>query len=427
MAIPTTSASTTATSNQRYTVPLMIVTTLFFLFGFVTNLNDILIPHLKRACELTDFQSAFVQFAFFGAYFIMSLPAGVVLERIGYQKGIVLGLVICALGAFLFYPAAVNREYLFFLIALAILASGITLLQVAANPYVSVLGPPQGAASRLSLMGAFNSLAGTLAPFVGGLLFLKGIDYTLEQIQAMTPAARETYLNGEAALVQTPYLILGSVLLGLAAMVFYTKMPAIESLHNENEPALATDKTSALQYPHLVLGIIAIFVYVGAEVGIGSFMIRYGQSQGIEGYNDLMGSQFVAYYWGSAMVGRFIGIPLLARINAAKALAMSCVLAIALVLLSVFTSGKFALFALAAVGLCNSIMWPVIFPMGIKGLGIFTKKGSSLLIMAVVGGALFPLLIGYLSDKVGINTAYLAILPCYVFIMYYAISGHKQR
>src|SRR5688572_3526229 len=247
MAAPVSSSNQTSANQavtQNYTGPLIIVITLFFTFGFVTNLNDILIPHLKRACQLTDFQSSLVQFAFFGAYFLMSLPAGKILNKIGYKNGIVLGLAICAMGAFLFLPAALTRQYPFFLLALAVLASGVTLLQVAANPYVSVLGPANKAASRLSLMGAFNSLAGTLSPLIGGMLLLKGVDYTAQQIAAMPETERLAFLNHEASLVITPYLILGSVLLLLSFIAWRTKMPNIESLQDEHTPvAAASGKT----------------------------------------------------------------------------------------------------------------------------------------------------------------------------------------
>lgn len=414
--------------RQSYLVPMIIITTLFFIFGFVTNINDVLIPHLKRACQLTDFQSAFVQSAFFGAYFLMSLPAGAILKRIGYKNGIILGLLICAAGAFLFIPAANTRVYLFFLFALSVLASGITLLQVAANPYVSILGKPEGAASRLSLTGTANSLAGTLSPRIFGGLLLGGVAYTAGQVTALPEAQREAYLNAEAALVKTPYLILGLVLAGLALMVGFTKMPALEGVSDDNSTQTSQNKTSILRYRHLVLGVVAIFMYVGAEVSVGSFLIRYGQSLGIAGFSELSGSQFVSYYWGSALVGRFIGIFVMDKINFAKALVVNSAAALLLVTASVLTgTGTWALWTIVLVGLCNSIMWPVIFPMAIKGLGQHTKQGSSLLIMAVVGGALVPLLVGYVSDQAGIRWAYLVLLPCYLYLLYYGLDGHRFK
>jgi FHS family L-fucose permease-like MFS transporter len=442
---PNTTSNAAVTTN--YTAPLIIVITLFFTFGFVTNLNDILIPHLKRACELTDFQSSLVQFAFFGAYFLMSIPAGNILNRIGYKNGIVLGLGICALGAFLFLPAAFTRQYPFFLLALAVLASGVTLLQVAANPYVSVLGPAHKAASRLSLMGAFNSLAGTLSPLIGGMLLLSGVDYTAQQIAEMSDAEKLSFLSNEASLVITPYLVIGSVLLLLAFIAFRTKMPNIESLQDEHTPVAAeSDKTSALQFRHLVLGIGAIFVYVGAEVGVGSFIIRYGQDLHITNLSSFtswifslgktsdlgsftaqIGSKFVACYWGGSMIGRFIGIPLLTKINDAKALRIVCAIATLLIVASVALTGETALWLMVLVGMCNSVMWPIIFPLAIKGLGIHTKQGSSYLIMAIVGGALIPPLMGLISDASQIQFAMLVPAVCYLYLLYYGLSGYKQR
>ena len=450
MAAPVSSPNQTSANQavtRNYTGPLMIVITLFFTFGFVTNMNDILIPHLKRACELTDFQSSLVQFAFFGAYFLMSLPAGRILDKIGYKNGIVLGLGICAIGAFLFLPAALTRQYPFFLLALAVLASGVTLLQVAANPYVSVLGPAHKAASRLSLMGAFNSLAGTLSPIIGGMLLLSGVDYTAEQLANMPAAQKENFLNAEAGLVILPYAIIGSVLLVLALIAKATKMPNIESLQDEHTPMeAASGKTSALQFRHLVLGIGAIFVYVGAEVGVGSFIIRYGQDLHITSLSSFtswlfslgntsdlgaftaqIGSKFVACYWGGSMIGRFFGIPWLTKINDAKALRIVCAVATVLVISSVALTGETALWLMVLVGVCNSVMWPIIFPLAIKGLGIYTKQGSSYLIMAIVGGALIPPLMGLISDASQIQFAYLVPAVCYLYLLYYGWSGYKQR
>ena len=421
----TPSSTSTSLTSKNYLVPLIIIVALFFIFGFVTNVNDILIPHLKRACELSNFQSAFVQSAFFGAYFFVSLPAGAILRKIGYKKGIVAGLAVAALGAFLFVPSATTREYGFFLFALAVLASGITLLQVAANPYISVLGPADKASSRMSLMGAANSLAGTLSPFIFGSLLLSGIDYTEAQIAAMPELERIAYLNGEAALVKTPYIILGLVLLALAGVVFLTKMPEIESLQDENDGNdLSEGKTSIWQFRNLVLGIGAIFGYVAVEVGVASFIIRYIGDLNI-GISSEDASRYVSLYWGSAMVGRFIGIPVMARVSPAKALAFNSVVAIALILISIFSSGMVAVWCVVLCGLCHSIMWPAIFPLAIKGLGKFTKQGSSLLIMAIVGGALFPPLMGYLTDAISVQAAYFATVFCYAYLVFYGLKGHK--
>ena len=411
---------------KNYTFPLIIIAILFFIFGFVTNLNDILIPHLKRACQLNDFQSAFVQFAFFGAYFLMSIPAGAVLKRTGYKNGIVIGLVICACGAALFVPAANTRYYPLFLIALGILASGITLLQVAANPYVTALGSSATASSRLSLMGTLNSLGAALGPFIGGLFILSGIEYTATQLKQMMPDQLAVYLDGEAASVKIPYLILMSLLLLLAFLIYTSKLPEIENRASDEEGEEQGSK-SILQYPHLLLGVVALFFYVGAEVSLGSFMIRYGQSLSIPGFTEKAGSQFVSFYMLGAMGARFLGILVLPKVNSAKALAFTSFMAIVFVVVStLLLQGKQALWVIAFTGMCNSIMWPVIFPLALDGLGNFTKRGSSLLIMAVVGGALVPLFIGFFSDKIGINYALLLTAFCYAYILFYAVRGYRR-
>jgi FHS family L-fucose permease-like MFS transporter len=444
---------------------MVAMTSLFFLFGAVTNFNDVLMPYLKDLCQLTDLQSSLVQGAFFGAYFMMSLPAGYVLRRLGYQRGIVLGLLVMGGGALLFIPAANSRAFGLFLAALGVLGAGITLLQVAANPYVSVLGSAQRAASRVSIVGVANGLGGTISPLIGGMILFGGSAVLKAQLAAMPLQER---LSREATLVKPLYLGLAVFLAVLAGVFFLLKLPEIESLPAEEETDAATlaataGRRSALSFPHLVLGIGAIFVYVGVEVGLGSFLIRYGESQGITqlsgftqalvrglnvatnfiavlagqspdpidtsaGFTKAVGAVMVASYWFGVMVGRIVGIPLLQRFNDRRMLVGVCAAGVVLVLASIFSTGETALWLIVLCGLCNAIMWPVVFPLAIKGLGPFTKQGSSYLIMAIVGGAVVPPLMGWIATNGGgLRLAFILPALCYAYLLHYALRGYRVR
>jgi FHS family L-fucose permease-like MFS transporter len=444
---------------------MVLMTTLFFLFGAVTNFNDVLMPYLKDVCQLTDFQSTAVQSAFFGAYFLMSLPAGKLLERMGFKRGIVLGLLIMACGALLFVPAANSRTFGLFLLALSFLGAGITLLQVAANPYVSVLGPARTAASRVSIVGVANGLGGTISPLIGGLILFGG-SAVLKARLAQLPL--EQRLTQEATLVKPLYLGLAVFLAVLAALFFLVRLPEVESLPADEEAAAAqaaaeTGRRSALDFRHLALGVVAIFTYVGVEVGIGSFIIRYGESQNISqlsnftqelvrglsvatswaaalfgntpdpidtssGFTKAVGAVLVSSYWFGVMVGRIIGIPLLSRFDARKLLAGVCAAGTLFVLLSIFSTGETALWLVVLCGLCNAIIWPVVFPLAITGLGKFTKQGSSYLIMAIVGGAIIPPLMGLLATHGGgIRVAFVLPALCYAYLLFYALNGYRVR
>lgn len=469
MAAPTTSSSASAVAAgpaRSYALPMAAMTSLFFLFGAVTNFNDVLMPYLKDVCQLTDLQSSLVQFAFFGAYFLMSLPAGRVLEKLGYQRGIVLGLLVMAAGALLFVPAANTRTFAVFLLGLGVLGAGVTLLQVAANPYVSVLGPASRAASRVSIVGVANNFGGTLSPLLGGMLLFGG-SAALKARLAALPAAQR--MAEEASLVKAPYVGLAVFLAVLAGVFFLLKLPEIEGMQADNqteaEEALTAvrGRSSALAFPHLVLGVVAIFVYVGVEVGLGSFLIRYGEAQGISqlsgftqalvrglnvatnfvavlfgqspapidttaGFTKAVGAVLVASYWFGSLVGRVVGIPLLAKINDRKALVAVCAAAVVFVLASIMVRGEAALWLVVLCGLMNSIMWPVIFPLAIKGLGPFTKQGSSYLIMAIVGGAIIPLLMGSVATYAGgLRVAFVLPALCYAYLLYYALTGYRVR
>jgi len=396
--------------------PLTVVTLLFFMWGLLTSLNDVLIPHLKSIYTLTYVQAMLVQFCFFGAYFLVSLPAGMLIRRIGYKHGAVVGLSIAAGGCALFYPAA-GSGYGLFLFAFFVLAAGITVLQVAANPYVTVLGSPATASSRLNLTQAFNSLGTTIAPALGGLLILSGTVLGADELARLPEAQRLAYQAHEAAAVQGPYLILAAALLTLAVLFAIVRLPAIREA--AADAAVATG--SLTQHKHLVLGALGIFLYVGAEVSIGSFLINFLGEKQIAALSHADAALYVSYYWGGAMVGRFIGSAVMRRVSPGLTLAFNAALAILLVLAAAFGNGHAAMWALLAVGLCNSIMFPTIFSMALHRLGPLTGQGSGVLCMAIVGGAIVPFVQGAVADAAGLQPSFLVPAACYGFILYFGM------
>src|SRR3984893_12877051 len=385
MAIAAPNTSTTATApstGQSYGAPLATVTTLFFMWGFLACLNDILVPHLKSIFDLTYARVMLIQFAFFGAYFIFSIPSAKLIDWIGYQRSMVVGLLTMGLGAFLFVPAASVPSYPLFLGALIVLAAGITCLQVAANPYVTVLGRPETASSRLNLTQAFNSLGTFLGPFFGGLLILSSAPKTMDDIRAMAPAALQAYRLHEAATDKKPYVGLGIALVVLAAAIGSFKLPKIEhAQHKVGEKV----NDSIWKHPNLIFGAISIFVYVGAEVSIGSFLVNYFTQPDIGGFTEKVAASFVAFYWGGAMVGRFIGSGLLQKMKTGQLLGICAVCAAALVAISMLSTGHFAMWSIIFVGFFNSIMFPSTFTLGVAELGPLTGDGSGVMIMAIVG------------------------------------------
>jgi FHS family L-fucose permease-like MFS transporter len=404
------------TTNYRFA--LTMLTALFFAWGFIICLNDILIPHLKRVFDLNYVQAALVQFCFFLAFFVMSVPSGFILNRIGYQRGIVVGLLVSGLGALLFLPAASIPSYGFFLAALFILATGITLLQVAANPYVVLLGPPALGSSRLNLAQAVNSLGTTIAPVLGGILILRA--FNLGEGSTASPLQ-------QAAAAKVPYFCISLALVALAVVFSVIRLPKIPLATSEKSGG-GNGKASwreALQQPHLVLGAIGIFLYVGAEIAIGSFMVSFITQPYILGIPAKDAAFYVSLYWGGAMVGRFIGSLLQTKFASEKTLAFAASIALALVLGAVTSKGPVAMALLLAVGLFNSIMFPTIFTLGVRDLGPLTGVGSSLLVMAIVGGAVIPLGMGALADRFGIQASLLLPALCYVYIFYYAIRGFR--
>ncbi len=425
MAIAPSNTATTATgSGQNYGAPLATVTTLFFMWGFLTCLNDILVPHLKSIFDLNYTQSQLIQFAFFGAYFVFSLPSAKLVDLIGYQKSMVAGLLTMGVGAFLFVPAASVPSYPLFLGALIVLAAGITCLQVAANPYVTVLGRPETASSRLNLTQAFNSLGTTLAPYFGGALILSAAPKAIEEIRAMGPDALQSYRLHEAASVKAPYVGLGIALVVLAVAIGSFKLPKIEhAQHKVGEKV----NDSIWKHPSLIFGAIAIFVYVGGEVSIGSFLVNYFTQPEIGGLTAKAAASLVTFYWGGAMVGRFIGSAILQKVSTRGLLGLCAVCAAALVAISMLTSGHVAMYSILLVGFFNSIMFPSIFTLGVAELGPLTGDGSGVMIMAIVGGAIIPVAQGWIADHIGIHHAFFLPVICYAYILFFALSGSKPN
>ena len=402
---------------------LTVMTTIFFMWGFITALNDVLIPHLKSVFTLNYTEVMLVQFTFFGAYFIMSLPSGKVLAHWGYRASIIIGLIVTGIGALLFLPAAQAPSYPLFLFAFFVLASGITLLQVAANPYVSLLGAARYASARLNLAQALNSLGTTIAPKLGGFLILSAAVLGAAELAKLSPAAQAAYKAQQAHVVQGPYIGIAIVLFVLAIVVWLCRLPQLENT------AAADDSqhrfADALKLPRVWLGMLAILVYVGAEVSIGSFMVNYLSLPDIGNMSEAAATGYVSLYWGGAMVGRFIGSALLTRIDTRKLLAFNAAIAALLVLATMLTFGHVALWSVVAIGLFNSIMFPNIFTLGIEKFGPLTGKVSSLLVMAIVGGAIIPLAQGALADHVGVHHAYVLPLICYLYIIYYGLKGSR--
>jgi FHS family L-fucose permease-like MFS transporter len=492
------SVVSTAETNKSYTGPLAIVTSLFFMWGFLTCLNDILVPHLKSIFDLNYAKVMLVQFSFFGAYFVFSVPSAKIIDWMGYQRSMVAGLLTMGLGAFLFVPAASVPSFPLFLGALIVLAAGITCLQVAANPYVTVLGRPETASSRLNLTQAFNSLGTFLAPFFGGLLILSAAPKSMEEIRAMAPDALQAYRLHEAATVKNPYVGLGLTLVLLAILIGISKLPKIEhAQHKVGEKV----NDSIWRHPNLIFGAIAIFVYVGGEVSIGSFLVNYFSQPEIGGLTEKVAASFVAFYWGGAMLGRFIGSNFLGGAKA-KYMVLVTAIAIALILLSypiqshmpagyqpgvpnltwlewlvvagrplfmlvaiasaaiaalaalrggeatantrlllgvcalstsalvaisMLSTGHVAMWTIILVGFFNSIMFPSIFTLGVAELGPLTGDGSGIMIMAIVGGAIIPLTQGWIADRVGIHHAFFLPVICYLYILFFAVSGSKPN
>lgn len=411
MALPSTPNSrhnVAARPRENYNSALASLGALFFLFGFITCLNDILIPHLKGVFQLNYAQAMLIQLCYFGAYFIISVPASALISRISYKWGIVVGLLIAAIGCALFIPAASYHAYPLFLGALFILASGVTILQVAANPYVTILGAPETAASRLTLTQAFNSLGTTIAPFFGSYLILSA-------------ALSDTQTAATADSVKFPYLLLSLALLLLAVIFAILRLPDVR----EKFEVKAVSAGSAWHYRHLRLGTLGIFLYVGAEVSIGSFLVNFINLPEIGAISESNAAHYVAYYWGGAMIGRFIGAGVMRYTDSGKTLAFNASMAMLLLLTTVSTTGTVAMWAVLAIGFFNSIMFPTIFSLAVQDLGKHTSQASGILCLAIVGGAIVPLIQGVLADYLGVQLAFIMPIACYLYIAYYGLIGSK--
>jgi FHS family L-fucose permease-like MFS transporter len=407
-------------NNRAVVVPLLVVMSLMFIWNLSRNINDILIPHLKRACELTDFQSSLIQSAFFGGYFLLALPVGQFISKYGYKAGMVTGLLTAAVGAFLFFPAADTRYYPLFLGALFIMAAGFTFLEVTATPYISILGNPDRASSRLSLASAVGSLGATIGPFVGSRFMLQATEVSTSTVAQFNSVQLDQYLNAEAQLVKTPYLSLGGFFVVIGLLLFFIQLPKIE----ETGESVAKLR-SVFKFRHTVLGALGVFCYLGAEVGIVSFMIRYAKASGIVGLTEQSAALFITFYMALVLIGRLAGAYGLRSLNPSKMLAICSIAAIALVCISMLSKGYISVYSLSLVGLFTSVMYPILFTLSIKDLGIYTKAGSSLIIMSIVGGAVVPPLMGLLSDSYGIKPAFVVPILGYAYLVYYAKTGHR--
>jgi FHS family L-fucose permease-like MFS transporter len=416
-------------SKNKDLFAVALITSLFFIWGFALNLNPILIPHLKKACQLSDLQSSLVDSASYFAYFLLPIPAAQFMKRYGYKGGILLGLILFSVGAFLFYPASIVRNYAFFLGALFIIFSGAAFLETAANPYITVIGDPAGATQRINFAQSFNGLAAVLAPLVGGMVILSGKTLTAAQEAAMSPSQLNEYLNKEASSVQMPFIIIGVGVLIVAILLYRTHLPVIveegEGMEHHESLSFVQRISSLFREKNLRAGVIAQFFYVGAQACVGSFFIRF--SERVAGMDE----KSAAYYLTAAMfaflAGRAIGTFLMTFINPVKLLAIFGITNVALIVLSVFLHGKFPVFALIGVEFFMSIMFPTIFSLAIRGLGGKTKEGSSLVIMAIVGGAVFPPIMGRLSDLTNIQVAYLVPAACFLFVFYFAVKNLKVK
>ena len=417
-------AVSSVNTRVSYARPLLIVTALFFIWGFLTCLNDILVPHLKSIFDLSYTRVMLIQFAFFSAYFFFSLPWSRFVNRIGYQRTMVVGLLTMACGAFLFLPAASAASFPLFLAALLILAAGITGLQVAANPYVGLLGKPETASSRLDLTQAFNSLGTAIAPKIGGLLILSATPLAVEQVRQLAPKALQAYRVQQAASVNLPYTVIGIALILLAVLIGTSRLPQIETATARSGDK---GKDSVWKHPNLLFGAIAIFAYVGAEVSIGSFLVNYFALPEIAGFNARTAAGFVSFYWAGAMIGRFVGAPLLRRVKPGSILALCAIVAAGLASAAMILSGHTAMWCILAVGLFNSIMFPTIFSLGVAELGSLTGNASGILNMAIVGGAILPLMQGVIADHIGIHHAFFVPVICYLYILFYALRGSKPN
>jgi len=423
---PINSNPTEVTNPSGTNKSIFIIGALFFIFGFVTWLNSVLIPYLQIACELNYSEAYLVTFAFYIAYLVMALPSAWILKITGFKKGMSLGLLVMAVGSLIFVPAAYSRTYELFLLGLFVQGTGLAILQTAANPYVTILGPIESAAKRISIMGICNKVAGAIAPIILGAIALKDVDALVENLKVMPVAQKMAELDLLSERVIFPYLIMMVVLIVLAILIYFSTLPEVDT-DQEDEVLAQTNskKTSIFQFPHLLMGAFALFLYVGVEVIAGDTVISYGVAQGSSFANAKF---FTTYTLIAMLVGYIIGILCIPKyISQEKALKTSAIIGLILGLGAIFTDGFISVLCISLLGLANALVWPAIWPMALAGLGRFTKVGSSFLIMAIAGGAIMPLVYGYFADLSSPQQAYWVVIPCYLFILFFATSGYKIR
>jgi glucose/galactose transporter len=414
-------------SNKSKTGPIIIVGALFFILGFITWLNGILIPYLQTACELNDFQASMVMFAFYVSYTVMALPSSWILKKTGFKNGMTVGLWVMALGALVFIPAAFTRVYNYFLLGLFILGTGMAVLQTAVNPYITILGPIESAAKRISMMGIANKVAGALAPLVLAYFVIQqGDDEAIKNLVNLSPEERAQFLDGLAYRVVNPYIVMAIVLFLVGLGLKFSKLPDVDSENNEdlNESG-QEDKSTVFAYPNLVLGVLALFFYVGAEVIAGDTIISYGKSLGIPLETA---KNFTSYTMLAMIAGYIIGILFIPKyLSQHKALQYSAILGVVFSTAALFTEGFTSVLFIALLGLANALVWPAVWPLAIKGLGRHIKTGSAMLIMAISGGALLPVVRGALSDSIGGQLAYIVLIPAYLVILFFSVKGYKMK
>jgi len=421
----TTAVNSSHQTGKTYILSITIIGILFFIFGFVTWLNGILIPYLQIACELTNFQALFVAFAFYISYTVMALPSSWVLKKTGFKNGMMVGLLVMAVGTLIFVPAASTRIYGIFLLGLFVMGTGLAILQTASNPYITIIGPRESAAKRISIMGICNKVAGAIAPIVLAWFILSDGDAFVETLKTLDETAKAVALDELASRVITPYVVMTIVLVLLGLMIRFSPLPEIDDEQDEVPEEGAVVKTTIFQFPNLVLGVAALFLYVGAEVVAGDTIIRYGNSLGIPLEEA---KYFTSFTMISMLVGYILGILLIPKvISQQKALQISAILGVVFSVIILFSPATISVLFVALLGLANALVWPAIWPLALEGLGKFTKTGSALLIMAIAGGALLPLVWGKFSDIASTQWAYWILIPCYLFIFGYALSWHKMR
>ncbi|HEY5219587.1 MAG TPA: L-fucose:H+ symporter permease [Gemmatimonadaceae bacterium] len=411
-------------TERRYIAPLVLVTSLFLLWALGVNLNDILIPHLKKAFGLTDFQSSLIQTSFFGGYFLAALPAGWWMRRVGYRMGILTGLLVCAAGAFLFIPASYIRLYPIFLLALFVMACGQCFLEVGANPYVTTLGPPETAPWRLNVAQSANAVGAVITPIIGATFILSGAGGTTNaNIAAMSPDRLQAFQAAEAGMVRGPYLVIAGIFLFVAFLFWRTHLP--EPVEDQSVDAATTVSSAGiLAHGNLVRGVIAQFLYVGAQVGAASFVIRFVEHS-VPGTTDQAAARFLMYHLIGFMIGRFFSAGAMKYISAPRLLAVFAVGGIGAAAAAVGGSGMLAVWMVVLLGFFNSMMFPTIFALSLEGIGPHRKLGASLLVMSIVGGAILPAAMGLVSDRSTIQTAFLIPIVCYVYVLYFALVGHR--